>query len=219
MRVLRLRYQQSFCFDAALDPVSTTKMQRFHRSLLLLTLMVLLQSIFSSSANAGYETPDYRVVSSNGAFEIRDYPSLTVVSAPMPHRGQDGAFMKLFRFIEGRNDRAEKIPMTTPVLMSGTESGTMSFVVPKAVAEHGVPAPSNPELSVSTKPASRLAVYRFSGSAKPAAAEAAAKKLLAWVASAGFKPEGSPIFAYYDPPWTLWFLRRNEVLVRLHQAD
>ena len=52
-----------------------------------------------------------------------------------------------------------------------------------------------------------------------AAAEAAAKKLLGWVASAGFKPEGSPIFAYYDPPWTLWFLRRNEVLVRLHQAD
>ena len=179
----------------------------------------LLLALFPVGLMASYESPNYRVVSAEGAFEIRDYPSLTIVSAPMPHRGQDGAFMKLFRFIEGKNDRSEKIAMTTPVLMSGTESGTMSFVVPKGVAEHGVPAPSNPELSISTKPASRFAVYRFSGSAKPAAAEAAAKKLLAWISSSGFKAEGSPIFAYSDPPWTLWFLRRNEVLVRLHQAE
>jgi len=167
---------------------------------------------------ASYESPDYRVISAEGGFEIRDYPSLTVVSAPMPHRGSDGAFMKLFRFIEGRNDRSEKIAMTTPVLMSGAESGTMSFVIPKAVAEHGVPSPSNPDLTVTTKPAARFAVYRYSGSAKPAAAKAAAKRLLDWVSGKGLTAEGSPIFAYYDPPWTLWFLRRNEVMVRLTPA-
>jgi len=194
-------------------------MKRFHRSPLLLALMVSLQSILPSSASAGYETPDYGVVSAEGPFEIRDYPALTTVSAPMPQRGNDGAFMKLFRFIEGRNDHSQKIAMTTPVLMSGVESGTMSFVIPKDVAEHGVPTPSNPELTVTTKPAARFAVYRYSGSTKPAAAEAASKKLLAWVASKGFMTEGSPIFAYYDPPWTLWFLRRNEVLIRLHHTD
>jgi hypothetical protein len=182
-------------------------------------LPFLLLSLLPVGLMASYESPNYRVISADGAFEIRDYPSLTVVSAPMPHRGQDGAFMKLFRFIEGKNDRSEKISMTTPVLMSGTESGTMSFVVPKAVAEHGVPAPSNPELTVTTKPAARFAVYRYSGSTKPAAAESAAKKLLAWVSFKGFMTDGSPIFAYYDPPWTLWFLRRNEVLIRLHQAE
>jgi DNA gyrase inhibitor GyrI len=181
--------------------------------------LFLALSLLPVELMASYESPNYRVISADGAFEIRDYPSLTVVTAPMPHRGQDGAFMKLFRFIAGKNDRSEKIAMTTPVLMSGTESGTMSFVVPKAVAEHGVPAPSNPELSVSTKPASRFAVYRFSGSAKPAAAEAAAKKLLGWAAAKDLATQGSPIFAYYDPPWTLWFMRRNEVLVRLHQAE
>jgi SOUL heme-binding protein len=194
-------------------------MKRFHRFPLLLALMVSLQSILPSSASAGYETPDYRLVSTDGPYEIRDYPALSMVSAPMPHRGQDGAFMKLFRFIEGRNDRSEKIAMTTPVLMSGTESGTMSFIVPKAVAQAGVPSPTSPELSIITKPAARLAVYRYSGSTKPAAAEAAAQKLLAWVSSKGFMKEGLPIFAYYDPPWTLWFLRRNEVLIRLHQAE
>jgi hypothetical protein len=190
-------------------------MKSFRRTPLLLGLLVSLQSLLPSSARAGYETPDYRVVSSDGAFEVRDYPALTVVSAPMPHRGSDGAFMKLFRFIEGRNERSEKIAMTTPVLMSGAESGTMSFIVPKAVAEKGVPAPSNPDLAVAAKPAARFAVYRYSGSAKPAAAVAASKKLLDWVSAKGLVAVGSPIFAYYDPPWTLWFLRRNEVLVRL----
>ena len=183
--------------------------------LLFLGILVSLQSLIPRSARASYETPDYRVVCADGAFEIRDYPALTVVSAPMPHRGEGGAFMKLFRFIEGRNDRSEKIAMTTPVLMSGAESGTMSFVVPKAVAKHGVPSPSNPELSVTVKPAGRFAAYRYSGSTRPATAEAASKKLLDWISGKGLATEGSPIFAYYDPPWTLWFLRRNEVLVRL----
>ena len=193
-------------------------MKRFRRYPLVLGLLMSLQALLPASARAAYETPDYRIVCADGAFEIRDYPSLTVVSAPMTHRGSDGAFMKLFRFIEGRNDRSEKIAMTTPVLMTGTESGTMSFVVPRAVAEHGVPSPSNPDLTVTTKPAARFAAYRYSGSTKPAAAEAAAKKLLGWVSGKGLKAEGAPIFAYYDPPWTLWFLRRNEVLVRLPQA-
>jgi hypothetical protein len=94
--------------------------------------------VFTSSLMASYETPDYKVISAEGAFEIRDYPELTVVSAPMPQRGADGSFMSLFRFISGKNDRSEKISMTTPVLMSGAESGTMSFIVPKAVAAKGV---------------------------------------------------------------------------------
>lgn len=194
-------------------------MRSFPKPLVLCGLFTTLMAIPLFPAKAAYETPDYRVVSADGPFEIRDYPSLTVVSAPMTRRGSDGAFMKLFRFIEGRNDRSEKIAMTTPVLMTGTESGTMSFVVPKAVAEHGVPSPSNPDLTVTTRPAARYATYRYSGSTKPAAAEAAAKKLLEWVSRKGLKPEGTPIFAYYDPPWTLWFLRRNEVLLRLNPTE
>jgi SOUL heme-binding protein len=204
-----------FFFDVAIDSDWSRGMKSLCRTALALLLFVSLQSLITASARAGYESPGYRVISTEGAYEIRDYPALTLVSAPMPHRGQDGAFMKLFRFIDGRNDRSEKIAMTTPVLMTGTESGAMSFVVPKVVAERGVPSPSNPELTISTKPEGRFASYRYSGSAKPASTEAAAKKLLAWVSAKGLVAEGSPVFAYYDPPWTLWFMRRNEVLIRL----
>jgi len=178
-------------------------------------MLTLLATLFPSCARAKYESPAYTVVQKDGSFEIRDYPELTLVSTPMQKRGADGSFMKLFRFIQGRNDRSEKISMTTPVLMTGTEAGTMSFVIPNEVAKRGAPAPSNPDLTVCIKPAGRYAVYRFSGSSKPAPSEAAALKLQAWTATQHLAVEGTPLFAYYNPPWTPGFLRRNEVLVRL----
>jgi len=181
-----------------------------------ITLMLtLIASLLPACARAKYESPSYTVVQKEGSFEVRDYPELTLVSTPMQKRGADGSFMKLFRFIQGRNDHAEKISMTTPVLMSGTESGTMSFVIPKEVAQRGTPTPSNTDLTISTKSAGRYAVYRFSGSSKPAPSEAAALKLQAWSAAQQLAVEGTPIFAYYNPPWTPGFLRRNEVLLRL----
>ena len=181
----------------------------------MIRLALVLTLLITSSLMGSYETPDYKGVSAEGAFEIRDYPELTVVSAPMPQRGEDGAFMSLFRFISGKNDRSEKISMTTPVLMSGAESGTMSFIVPKAIVAKGVPSPSNPELGISTKPAARYAVLRFSGSSSPRNSKEKAVKLSEWVAAKGIHPEGTPLFAYYNPPWTPWFMRRNEVLIRI----
>lgn len=182
-------------------------------------LLSLLPGCSNSNSKSKYETPDYQVVEKDGAFEIRDYPALTIVSTPMQKRGEDGSFMRLFRFISGRNDHSQKISMTTPVLMTGTVSGTMSFIVPKDVAEHGVPAPSSPDVTVSTKPAARYAVYRFSGPSKPVPSEAASKKLLAWATSKNLPVSGSPIYAYYNPPWTPGFMRRNEVLIHLSGED
>ena len=167
----------------------------------------------SGCAGSKYETPDYKLVSSEGVFEIRDYPFLTLVTAPMPQRGADGAFMKLFRFISGKNDRSEKIAMTTPVLMSGAESGTMAFILPKSVADHWAPTPSNPDLSVATKAPARYAVIRYKGSVSPDHSFREASKLEAWVAAKGLHPSGPPVFAYYNPPWTPGFMRRNEVLI------
>jgi len=178
-------------------------------------MIAMLSSLFAGCGKSKYESPDYKVVEKEGSFEIRDYPELTLVSTPMQKRGEDGSFMRLFRFISGRNDRSQKISMTTPVLMTGTESGVMSFIVPKNVAQQGVPMPSNPDVMISTKPPARYAVCCFSGPSKPEPSEAASKKLLAWAVAKNLPATGSPIYAYYNPPWTPGFMRRNEVLLRL----
>lgn len=185
----------------------------------LITLAALTALLLPACAKAKYESAAYTVVGSPGAFEVREYPQLSVVNAPMTKRGSDGSFMKLFRFISGGNDRSEKIAMTTPVIMSGTESGTMSFVMPAKLASRGVPAPSEQGLTVGTRPAGLYAVYRFSGTGSPARSTEAAAKLLQWVSSKGLSPSGVPSFAYYNPPWTPWFMRRNEVMIPLSPAS
>jgi hypothetical protein len=185
----------------------------------LIAFAALATFLLPACAKAKYETPSYTVVGPAGTFEVRDYPQLTVVNAPMSKRGADGSFMKLFRFISGGNGRSEKIAMTTPVIMSGTESGTMSFVMPSKLTPQNVPAPSEQGLTVGTRPAGLYAVYRFSGTGSPAKSTEAAAKLLGWVSSKGLVPSGVPSFAYYNPPWTPWFMRRNEVMIPLSSAS
>lgn len=177
--------------------------------------LLILAILLPISLMAAYESPDYKVVSSEGPYEIRDYPSLTLASTPMQQSAEDGSFMRLFGFISGRNARGEKIPMTTPVLKTGEESGTMSFIVPRDVAAKGAPVPANPEVSLRTLPMSRYAVYRYSGSVNPTRERAAAAKLHEWTVFRHLETEGTPLFAYYNPPWTPWFIRRNEVMIRL----
>lgn len=182
-------------------------------------LALVLAILLTSSLMASNESPAYKVASTDGAYEIREYPALTLVSTPMYKRGADGSFMRLFGFISGRNARSEKISMTTPVLMTGADSGVMSFIVPKDVATKGAPEPTNPEVKLSVIPPTCYAVYRFSGSASPSRSKIAARRLLDWTSSHHLETEGTPLFAYYNPPWTPWFMRRNEVFVKLSQAQ
>ena len=181
-------------------------------------MFALTSALFTSCKKGGYEAPSYRVLKSGGVFEIRDYPESALITTPMQERSKNGSFMRLFRFISGRNDRSEKIPMTVPVLMSGPESGTMSFVIPKKVVLEGAPKPSDPSVSITVMPASRYAAYRFSGRAGLLQYKAASKKLTEWVAAEHLVVAGPPLFASYNPPWTPGFMRRNEVLTRLIQS-
>ncbi|MGA1130094.1 MAG: SOUL family heme-binding protein, partial [Chthoniobacterales bacterium] len=75
----------------------------------------------------GHRNPDYKVLSQDGKFEVREYPALTLVRTT----SGDGDFMRLFRYISGGNEAEQKIAMTAPVLMKheGEDTG-MSFIVP-----------------------------------------------------------------------------------------
>jgi len=112
-------------------------------SLLILVVVIGLALAGCQHTRAGYESAPYKVVRSDGKFELRDYPALTVVETPMAadsRDGGDGSFMRLFRFITGGNEARQKIAMTTPVFMSGSESNaTMAFVIPAKMKTAEVP--------------------------------------------------------------------------------
>ncbi len=169
------------------------------------------------AVRAGYETAPYRVVRTDGKFELRDYAPLTVVETPMSQggNGSDGSFMRLFRFISGGNAGGQKIAMTTPVFISEhNTSTTMAFVLPAKFSSGEAPAPTNQLVTLRQLDAGRFAVWRFTGSRNHRNEADALGLLKAWMAGQGLSVLSAPVYGYFDPPWTPPFLRRNEVMLR-----
>ena len=76
---------------------------------LICILLALAAFWLISTSRAATETPDYKVIRTDGKFEIRDYPALTIATTPMEGAEMNGGFGKLFRFITGSNEGSEKI--------------------------------------------------------------------------------------------------------------
>jgi hypothetical protein len=127
----------------------------------------------------------------------------------------DGSFMRLFRFITGGNEAKQKIAMTTPVFMSGSDSNaTMAFVLPAKLKSDTVPKPTDGSLTVRELPAGRFAVLRFRGRRNAKNEAESLQRLKDRMAAEGLSVLSPPVFAYFDPPWTPGFLRRNEVMLQ-----
>lgn len=178
---------------------------------------------WNMTARAAYESAEYAVVESDGPFEIREYPELTLASTEMDFasQGNDGSFMRLFGYISGSNAEDQKLSMTTPVFMEEAEQdskGRMGFVIPKQVAEKGAPAPNSADVTVRKRDGGRFAVVQFSGRMDANAVEQAEGRLRQWLAGKGLRGQPKAETAGYDPPWTPGPLRRNEVLIRLESS-
>lgn len=202
---------------------------KFKRMIYLGTMAVIaLFCVFAWNlvARAGYETAEYKVVESDGKFEVREYPDLMLVATrtQIDAQGRDGSFMKLFRYISGANESNQKIAMTTPVFMENDieQAGVqMGFVMPEQVANSGIPAPTGEKVEVRKRAGGRFAVVRFSGQLNSRKAKEFEGKLRAWMETKGLveddSREAGVETAGYDPPFTPGPLRRNEVLIRLKQ--
>jgi DNA gyrase inhibitor GyrI len=177
-------------------------------------ISIVLANAGRAASRGGYESAPYQVTRSDGEFELRDYPSLIIAETPL--RGSDDAFMRLFRYLDGQNADARKIPMTTPVFMtSASTNATMAFVMPATMTTTNTPQPRNRDVAISTIVGGRFAVLRFGGRRTRANESKAHAALVERMKQENLTPVGEPIFAYFDPPWTPVFLRRNEVMLRI----
>ena len=168
---------------------------------------------------APLEQPSYRVLSAlPDHVEIRSYgPHVAVETRTDGNEG--GAFSRLFAYITGANVAAQTIKMTAPVAQTGSGptadgSQTMQFILPARLADNP-PAPTDPKVAIVTVPARTLAVIRFSGSFGRRNLDTHLARLRDVLATAGRKSDGAPIFLGYDPPFTIPFLRRNEVALQV----
>lgn len=184
------------------------------------------------------EQQPYDVVRTTPDFELRRYPEHVVAEAVVTGVSFEDAGSRAFRFlfgyITGENTARQSIEMTAPVVQSTSSRIAMTapvvqeqqddgyvvaFVLPAAMTEATAPVPARPEVTLRTVPERLVAVSRFSGRWTRVSWESHREELLAAVAAAGLVTVGQPRFARFDPPYTPWFLRRNEVIVDVAEDD
>ncbi|MGF1483338.1 MAG: heme-binding protein [Opitutales bacterium] len=185
-----------------------------------------------------YETPTYTSLQVEDAFEVREYAPMlvaevTVAGDKKTSRGD--AFRILAAFIFGENVPAESIEMTAPVTQepakiemtapvtqepasageAGEERWVVAFIMPSEYTMETLPKPTDERIRIRMTEPRRYAAVRFSGLHTDGNLEKNRVKLVDWMAAQDLEPIGEPVYAYYDSPFTLPALRRNEVLIPL----
>ena len=184
------------------------------------------------------EEPTYSVVQKTEQFEVRQYePYLVaevVVPGPVSEAGSQG-FSLLGGYIFGKNKGERKLEMTAPVTQTtidppapvklemtapvtqaATPSGFLvQFVMPKGYTLTTLPEPLDARVKLREVPANRVAVIRFSGSWSQSLYAQKLQTLRGALAAAGMATVGEPVSSRYNSPFSLPFLRRNEIWLNL----
>ncbi|HEY0254948.1 MAG TPA: heme-binding protein [Kofleriaceae bacterium] len=165
------------------------------------------------------EQPAYEIEERIGQLEIRRYhPTVmarTRVESNDYDRSLQTGFKKLAGYIFGDNFNGEKLPMTSPVQTRSNDAFVMSFVMPQGRSLETLPRPNDIEVELEEVPERRVAVLRFSGRYRGTDVHLHEHALMRMVKRAGLQPMSAPMFAGFDSPATIPFLRRNEVWVEV----
>ena len=123
-------------------------------------------------------------------------------------------FSILAGYIFGKNDRKEKISMTSPVAMTLDDTITMMFMVPKKFNKASLPKPDESSIRFIDEPAKQVAVLQFGGWANNQKINKYKEKLKSALTKAGVSHTDKFYFLGYNPPYDL-INRRNEIMVEI----
>jgi hypothetical protein len=116
--------------------------------------------------------------------------------------------------LQSGGTEGQKLAMTAPVLQTETPDGeVMAFVMPPGLKLEDLPLPTSPKITLRAVPGPKFAALRFSGWGSKAAVLKKTRQLTAAMERDGLRAAGPPVTAFYNPPFTAPFMRRNEVLI------
>jgi hypothetical protein len=203
----------------------------------LITAILLILLTGATTAMATEEAP-YTVLKTDDMFELREYaPQVLaeiIVDGDLEGAGNK-AFRPLFRYISGDNKSRDKIAMTAPVsqeqqgekismtapVSQQRDQGkwAVSFMMPASYTMETLPIPDDPNIKLRQVPARRVAAVRYSGFWSEEKYLLHKEKLDKWIKDNRYSVTGEPVWARYNPPFTLWFMRRNEILIPVTAGD
>ena len=181
------------------------------------------------------EEPKYTVLEKTPPFELRSYSPMILaevqVEGDLDEASSQG-FRLIAAYIFGQNQVSEKISMTAPVVVeeqavkgasiamtapvsieSNAGKWTVSFVMPAEYSMESLPKPLNSKVKLRQIPAVKRAVIGFSGFYNENKVAERTVELEEWMKTKNLQAASIPKFARYNPPWTLPFMRRNEIMI------
>jgi hypothetical protein len=204
-------------------------------------LILLLSSGCSVVGISNVEEAAYTVVIKDDNFELRDYDAMIIVETTIDDDFENAgnkAFRRLFAYITGDNVANSEIAMTAPVIAdpAGTSPGTdiamtapvlqeysqggwrYAFVLPADLTLETAPKPLDDDVRLAEVAGKKVAVIQFSGFWSEESMQDKTSALNDWISANNLTASSEPRWAGYNPPWTIPFLRRNEVMIDVQQG-
>ena len=181
------------------------------------------------------EEPDFQVIRElETDITVRAYAAYLVAEVIVPgpaDKAGNQAFPILAGYIFGKNKGDRKLAMTAPVTQAAVpvklemtapvtqtqaaDGYLVQFVLPRDVSLPTAPEPMDARIQLREVPPSRVAVIQFSGFWSESNYQEHLSRLQAALRVANLAPTGQAVYARYNPPFTPWFMRRNEIWLRL----
>jgi DNA gyrase inhibitor GyrI len=183
------------------------------------------------------ETLKYKVLKIDGKIELREYPAHIIATTEVTSSDYNNAtnqgFSLIADYIFGNNLKRDKVAMTSPVIQENADASEkiamttpvnvstdknqykISFVMPSKYSLENLPIPNNKSVELKKIASFRAAVLRFSGFVNKDSINQKTKSLTSWIKANNLQATGALQVARFDPPWTPWFLRHNEIIIQV----
>ena len=200
-----------------------------------LIALILIVGVLAGPVMSNVEKPDYKVIQSEQNIEIRQYEPMIIAEVEVDGKREDAirdGFRLLADYIFGNNTVQQVISMTAPVQQKENQkiamtapvqqqsmgkSWRMSFVMPSKYTLASLPVPNNNHVRLKEILTKKFVVIEFSGTNSNENVTEHENQLMNYIEANQINIIGSPKYAFYNAPWTLPFLRRNEVMIEINQ--
>jgi len=201
--------------------------------LILILVVLAILAALTGTIMSNVEQPKYTVIRSENNIELREYAPMLIAEVEVSGKRKEAinqGFKMLADYIFGNNvsktkiemtapvtsELNEKLAMTAPVMQQGQgDKWKVRFVMPAGYSIDTLPKPNSSSVNLISIPAKHFVAIRFSGLAGEDNIQHHTEELKAYISEQNLKTIGSPVLAFYNPPWTLPILRRNEVMIEV----
>ena len=197
--------------------------------------LILVVGVLAGPVMSNVEKPDYKVIQSEQNIEIRQYEPMIIAEVEVDGKREDAirdGFRLIADYIFGNNTVEQNISMTAPVQQKENQkiamtspvqqqlagkSWQISFVMPSKYNMDSLPVPNNNRVRLKKILTKKFVVIEFSGSNSNENVIGHENQLMNYIEANQINIIGSPKYAFYNAPWTLPFLRRNEVMIEINK--